>query len=85
VAGKTSLAPHRSGTRRGHRLILADNHGEIGVEDVVAKILASQPQVREESPKSPRRGPDTWAPNPGGATGAATGAGDCGMLSPGGG
>lgn len=56
----------------------------VTVESVVAITLASQPQVREEGSKSPRWGPGTWA-NPGGAAGATARAGDCGMLSPGGG
>lgn len=52
---------------------------------MVAVTLASQPQVREEGPKSPRGGPGTWAPNPGGAAGATAGPGDGGVRGPGGG
>lgn len=56
----------------------------MGVGTGMAIILASQPQVREEGPKSPRGGPGTWAPNPGGAVGATARPGDRGMFRPGG-
>lgn len=52
---------------------------------MVAITFASQPQVREEGPKSLSWGPGPWAPKPGGAVGATAGAGDRGVLGTGGG
>lgn len=51
---------------------------------VVAKTLASQLQVGEEGPKSPRGGPALGAPSPGGAAGATAGSGDGAVLGSGG-